>query len=466
MSVPAQVLQKQSVDPTPPPASSPLFPPPIQSVLGWLNRWIESFVPPSCARDPDLARRARLVAHFGVQGSIFGPAYAIFYFLIGHHWGAIVIVACSLVFMAVPELLRRTENLNRTGHLLVGTMATGFTLLTLIEGGLHGHAIAWLASVPLCALLVLGRRRAIWWSVASVVIATGIALATVWGWHVQPFYDPKWADLVEAAGNIGLIVFLFMLGLVFEVSRRRAFGRMQESLDEQVALNEKLAHLNNEKTEFLGMAAHDLRNPLSVIIGFADLLAFEKDERVVKMAQDIRKGGSRMLSLVNDLLDSNAIEEGAYARELERTDLAALTKQCIASQHASSERKRIGVQLICDGPCYAMADPKAALQVFDNLFSNALKYSPLDSVVQIHVRVDGEWCEWAVENPGQGITAEDKQRLFQKHAKLSARPTGGEQSVGLGLSIVKRLVEAMQGTIACESEPGVSTTFSVRLRAA
>jgi len=466
MSVPVQAPPPDPVPPPPAKARSRLLPAPVLAVLERLNHYVESFVPAACARDPDLARRARLVAHFGVQGSIFGPAYAIFYVLIGHHWGALIITVCSLVFAAVPGLLRRSENLNRTGHLLVGTMAAGFTLLTLIEGGLHGHAIAWLAAVPLCALLVLGRRRAIWWSAASVVIATAISLATVWGWHVQPFYDAKWLDLVEAAGNIGLIVFLFMLGLVFEVSRRRAFGRMQDSLDEQVALNEKLAHLNNEKTEFLGMAAHDLRNPLSVIIGFADLLTFEKDPRVVKMAQDIRKGGSRMLSLVNDLLDSNAIEEGAYARELERTDLAALTQQCISSQHASSERKRIGVQLICTGPCWAMVDPKAALQVFDNLVSNALKYSPLDSVVHIHLHADGEWCEWSVENPGQGITAEDRQRLFQKHAKLSARPTGGEQSVGLGLSIVKRLVEAMQGTIACESEPGVSTTFSVRLRAA
>ena len=427
---------------------------------------MESFVPASCNRDPNHARRARLVAHFGVQGAIFGPAYAIFYGFIGHYWGSAVIVACSFVFAAMPLLLKRTARLDLTGHVLVGTMASGFTVLTLIEGGLHGHAIAWLASVPLCALLVIGQRGATGWSVACVLIAGTIAIATVLGLQLTPYYDPKWGDLVEAAGNLGLIVFLFALGLVFEVSRRRAQERTEESLTELAESNEKLTALNNEKTEFLGMAAHDLRNPLSVIIGFAELLALERESRIVDMARDIGKGGARMLALVNDLLDANAIEAGTYARRLERCDLSALTRQCLDGHHAAAERKHISLIWSEGGTYWVQADPKAALQILDNLLSNALKYSPFEREIHIRIEEHPEWCEWAVQDSGPGISEEEQKLLFRKHTKLSARPTGGEPSVGLGLSIVKRLAEAMQGEITCHSKLGVGSTFALRLQRA
>jgi signal transduction histidine kinase len=436
------------------------------TTLRRFNEFVESFVPASCVRDPNHARRARLVAHFGVQGAIFGPAYAIFYAFIGHFWGSAVIVACSAVFAGMPLLLKRTARLDLTGQVLVGTMAVGFTVLTLIEGGLHGHAIAWLASVPLCALLVIGQRGATVWSIACVLIAGTIAIAAVFGFHLTPFFDPKWTDLVEAAGNLGLIVFLFALGLVFEVSRRRAQERTEESLTELAESNGKLTTLNNEKTEFLGMAAHDLRNPLSVIIGYSELLCLEREQRIVQMAKDIGKGGARMLALVNDLLDANAIEEGTYARKLERCDLSALTRLCMDGHLPAAERKRISLHWEQDGSHWVQADPKAALQILDNLLSNALKYSPFEREIHIRIQERPEWCEWAVQDHGPGISADEQQLLFRKHTRLSAKPTGGEPSVGLGLSIVKRLAETMQGEIGCQSTLGEGSTFILRLRRA
>lgn len=435
-------------------------------VLGGLNRFVEGFVPAACASDPNLARRARLVAHFGVQGAIFGPAYAIFYLLIGHYWGTGIICVCSVVFAAIPGFLRRTGRLDRAGHVLVGTMTTGFTLLMFVEGGMHGHAVAWLSAVPLCALLVLGQRRAVKWCFACIAIAGGMALATLSGMDFTPLYDPRWTDLVDSAGNVGLIVFLFVLGLVFDVSRRRAFKRMQQSRDELATTNEKLARLNNEKTEFLGIAAHDLRNPLSSIIGFSELLALEPERRVQEMARDISTGGRRMLTLINDLLDANAIEQGVHGTRIERCDLSALTSQCVGRHRPAAEAKRITIEFAADGPRWVHADPKSTAQILDNLLSNAVKYSPLDSAVHVRIESGGEWCEWAVRDHGQGISAGDQARLFQKFTRVGTRPTGGESSVGLGLSIVKRLAETMRGSVACESQPGEGATFILRLPAA
>jgi signal transduction histidine kinase len=450
-----------------PPASNPLqfLPTAFLRMLAGMDAALERFVPDRCRADPDLARRARLIAHFGVQGTLFGAAYAIFYCLIGHFSGAAVIFVCSAIFAAVPWILKRTGSIGMSGHLVVGTMAAGFTQLTLIEGGIHCHAVAWLASVPLCALLILGTRPAAVWTGVCFLVGTAIAALALCGFELEPLYDPRWRDLIDAAGNLGIILFLFVLGLVFEVSRATAFSRMRTSLDDLAASNEGLAHLNNEKTEFLGMAAHDLRNPLTAIIGNADLLQMESRGEAAASGREISKAGRRMLELITDLLDANAIEEGRYASQVEPHDLRALVVAGL-QHHASAAERKQSTLLLGDGPaCWAQADRKAVLQVVDNLVSNALKYSPPGSVIGLTVQIVGEEVEFAVRDQGPGISAEDQKKLFQKHTRLSARPTGGESSVGLGLSIVKRLAEAMGGSIICQSALGAGAIFALRLRA-
>ena len=432
-------------------------------LIGQFDRAVNYFIPENCQHDPDRSRRARLIAHFGIQGTIFGAAYAIFYTLIGHFRGAEVIVVCSAIFAVVPCLLRRTGNIGLTGHLVVGTMAGGFTQLTLIEGGIHSHAVAWLASVPLCALLILGTRPAAVWTGVCFLIGSAISLLTLTGLELAPLYDPQWRDLIDAAGNLGLILFLFTLGLVFEVSRATAFERMRASMDELAASNEELAHLNNEKTEFLGMAAHDLRNPLTAVIGFADLLQMDPSPRTASSAAHIASAGRRMLELIKDLLDANAIEAGVYASNIEPHDLRALVEAGLQHHHSASERKQIPLVLEEGSPCWAQTDRKAALQIIDNLVSNALKYSPSGSQVTLQVREVNDWVEFAVHDQGPGIGEADQKKLFQKHTKLTARPTGGESSVGLGLSIVKRLAEAMGGSVGCQSQLGTGSTFYLRL---
>ncbi|HSI15283.1 MAG TPA: HAMP domain-containing sensor histidine kinase [Chthoniobacter sp.] len=433
--------------------------------LAGFSEALERFVPDSCRADPDSTRRARLIAHFGVQGTIFGAIYAIFYGLIGHFEGAKVILVCSAVFAAVPYILRHTGNIGMTGHLVVGTMCAGFTQLTLIEGGIHCHAVAWLAAVPLCALLILGLRPAAIWSGVCFLVGTIIAVLTLSGVTLEPLYDPRWRDLIDAAGNLGIIIFLFILGLVFEVYRAEAFNRLSASMDELAASNEELVHLNNEKTEFLGIAAHDLRNPLTAIIGHADLLQIETRGEAASSGRQISKAGRRMLELITDLLDANAIEEGRYASQVEPQDLRALVFAGLQHHTSAAERKRSTVQLRDGEACWAQADRKAVLQVVDNLVSNALKYSPPGSLVLVSVEAVGEWVEFAVHDQGPGLSESDQAKLFQKHTRLSARPTAGESSVGLGLSIVKRLAEAMGGGVRCESKLGQGAIFILSLRA-
>ncbi|HEX5223355.1 MAG TPA: HAMP domain-containing sensor histidine kinase [Verrucomicrobiae bacterium] len=407
-----------------------------------------------------------MTARFGFLGAVFGSLFALFYVLIGHQQGAIIVVVCSAGFAAIPWLLRRTESLSLAGNSLCAILILGFTALCCVEGGLEGHSIAWLVSVPLCALLLVGVRAATWWVLTAFIAGGGIVLANFSGVRMEPTYDLKWHPYVSAAGYLSLIAFMFLLGVIFEAGRERAFAGMREALSKLETSNEQLARLSQEKTDFLGIAAHDLKNPLTVIIGSAELLKLNvPPDQVAKLSENIAGAGQRMFQLIKDLLDANAIEQGRFTSNLQRCDLRAIAAECVANNRTHAVRKEISIVAESGAPIWSRADRNATMQVLDNLISNALKYSPPKTTVHIRAFVEHGFARVAVKDRGPGISEADQRKLFGKFTRLSARPTGGESSTGLGLSIAKKLAEAMCGSVACQSVLGEGATFILSLPA-
>lgn len=426
----------------------------------------ERFLPPTFLEDHELTRRARLVARFGFLGAVFGSVFALFYFLIGHYWGGSIVILCSAAFAVIPGLLLRTGSLSIAGNALCLILVLGFTALCCVEGGSEGHAIAWLVSVPLCALLLVGARSATWWVVASFVAGTGVVAANLAGFKMQPGYDPAWHPYVNAAGYLSLIVFMFLLGVIFEIGRERAFARMRVALTKLEVSNNELAHLNQEKNDFLGIAAHDLKNPLTVIIGSAELVKMNlPPDQTAKLSANIVGAGQRMAQLITVLLDANAIEQGKFTSNLERCDLRALAVECVANNQPHATRKQIVITTEEGEPAWARTDRAATMQILDNLISNALKFSPPKTTVTVRTHCENGCVFAAVKDHGPGLSEADHTRLFGKYVRLSAQPTGGETSTGLGLSIVKKLAEALHGTVYCQSVLGEGARFILRLPA-
>jgi signal transduction histidine kinase len=170
-----------------------------------------------------------------------------------------------------------------------------------------------------------------------------------------------------------------------------------------------------------------------------------------------------MFRLVSDLLAMQAIEEGRFFLKKEMFDLADPVSAAVRGHQSMAGRKQIILEIDCPvETAVIQADRGATLQVMNNLISNAIKFSPPGREVSVRVRVEGGMSVVEVQDQGPGISAEDRSHLFEKFARLSARPTAGESSTGLGLSIVKRLVESMGGTVDCRSAPGEGATFVLR----
>lgn len=229
----------------------------------------------------------------------------------------------------------------------------------------------------------------------------------------------------------------------------------------------QLRELNNEKNEFLGIAAHDLKNPICSFIGVAEYMmgkpGLERAE-LKELAGDILTESRRLLQLVQNLLDVNAIERGQLKFQPVACDLAEIAGTVVNNFRARAEAKQQALAYDPGAtPARVFADRSVTVQILDNLVSNALKFSPAGKTIRVRVSPAKEGILCEVQDEGPGLSVEDQQRLFGKFARLSAQPTGGENSTGLGLSIVKKLVEAMNGSVWCESQLGHGAKFGIRL---
>ena len=253
---------------------------------------------------------------------------------------------------------------------------------------------------------------------------------------------------------------------------------LKHARDTIVRYGQELSRLNEEKNEFMGIAAHDLRNPLSAIKGYAEMVVEDGQALVQGAVSDIAASGQelqangrrigdtagRMAEMVQNLLDANRIERGEMQLNLAPTDLGAALHQVIETQrpHAAVKQQTIH-QSGDEASVLVLADAGVTVQVLENLVSNAVKYSPPGKEIFVRLRRQDQGVRVEVRDEGPGLSAEDQKKLFGKFARLSAKPTGGEHSTGLGLSIVKKMVEAMNGRVWCESEPGRGATFIVEL---
>lgn len=233
--------------------------------------------------------------------------------------------------------------------------------------------------------------------------------------------------------------------------------------------NAELDALNAQKNQFLGMAAHDLRNPLGVILAYSEILIDEGRERFRpdenELLEAIHDSSQFMLRLVEELLDIAKIESGTLHLDLKEVDLAALVRQTVSRNQRLAVRKGISLSVEC-GPDIGMVllDAGKIEQVVNNLLTNAIKFSPGGTAVSLTLARGDGGILLSVSDQGPGIPASEHQKIFQPFARAkSVQTTAGESSTGLGLAIVRKLVEGHGGRIWVESEVGHGSTFHVLL---
>jgi signal transduction histidine kinase len=274
----------------------------------------------------------------------------------------------------------------------------------------------------------------------------------------------RWGVIWKLAAAIVLAAAI-AVALIIARSRRLAYelaqrARLQVELEDS---RDRLAQLNEEKAELLRMAAHDLRGPLTGVLLNLDL-AQQGGIKAEDALPRIRNHVEQMIMLMTDLLDSETLEEGRRKLTFAEINPVTVVREVLAAVASAAERKNIRFDTSGVGKVSAvLADAGALRQIVENLVSNALKFSLPDCTVWL---VLTEWngrVRLEVRDEGPGVQTDEVERIFAKYVRGSAKPTAGEKSTGLGLSIVRQLITAMNGRAWCESTPGKGATFIIVL---
>lgn len=243
----------------------------------------------------------------------------------------------------------------------------------------------------------------------------------------------------------------------------RMHQEVEKQKDEILQKNQELLNLNNEKNNLIGIVAHDLKSPLNQIRGLVTLMKTTVPDipyEAAEYIEMIEHTSERLSEMIGKILDVEAIESKTLNLEMERLEVSKVVSSLVDQYKHAADEKEIALQCFVQ-PAFVFADAGYLLQVLENLLSNAIKFSPRQKSIYITVTTDGKSTRCEIRDEGPGLTEEDKKKVFKKYQKLSAKPTGNETSTGLGLSIVKRFVEAMNGTIGCESQAGEGAKFFV-----
>jgi len=224
---------------------------------------------------------------------------------------------------------------------------------------------------------------------------------------------------------------------------------------------------NEEQSALMSITAHDLKNPLQAIWGLLDVLESKLDilekEEILEILLDIKSSTKTAIHITKDILDLHKYESGKFNFKLTSISILDLITPMLDLYNRIAKDK--GIRIHFENTCQntiALLDKNKFERIIDNLVSNAIKFSPFDANIFIKIFNESNNLVISIKDEGPGLTEKDKELAFKKFAKLSAKPTGGETSSGLGLSIVKLLVEAMGGTVGFNTELNTGAEFIVQ----
>ena len=290
------------------------------------------------------------------------------------------------------------------------------------------------------------------------------------GWRVRKDGSRFWANVVISSlrDNSGKLRGFAKVTRDL-TDRKMAEDALRGILERERQTANRLRELDQMRNQFVAMVAHDLRSPLTVIAGFTQLLRSEWEttspERRVDFLDRIDRSVRGLQSLLDDVLQVSTIESGELVYDIAPTDVGAILRGVVEQLVAPTEMARVVIDAPNDLPL-AMADERRVWQVVGNLVSNAIKFSPSGSPIEVSARLDEGEVYVSVRDHGPGVAPEDQPRIFERFSQLPIASRLAESGTGLGLFIAKSLVEEQGGSIGVESEPGQGALFWFALPAA
>lgn len=339
--------------------------------------------------------------------------------------------------------------------LIIGSMAcvglaTG-AILGMVEADpiyMGGYAIV----IPFFSLVPIKRSHAFLLLLCSLVTFK----------IVGTYYNMEFVGPEETYGLYNLIVSVgacIPAIATFDLMRRKTYEKSRLLR----LTNKDLQKANELKNQLLQMAAHDLKDPLQVIIGYTDLLQmrFRSEKFAAEKLRIIHRSTERMIKLIGGLLEITSIESGKLAMHKDDVDMEEVVSAASKSYLQAAQKKNQKLHWSVNGDCKIHGDKMLLRQVVNNVIDNAVKFSPPGKSIWVDLHCLETNLVLKVRDEGPGLTNDELEKIFDKFQRLTPKPTMGEIATGIGLSITRDLVQLHGGTIFVESEPGKGCTFII-----
>jgi signal transduction histidine kinase len=465
-------------------------------------RFTDQFINPEYKNNKRAYYKARMLVNVSFLTSLFSLSYLIISALLGFERGVYMMLFDVVGFVGVAFLVRTKLNIGFLSNLYIAIGAVPIYTLIFYSGGISSPIMLWIIAAPILALLVANRGSAITW---ALVMLMGILVFNfIEVYDIKPESDlpEEFSDVATLTILIGLMLIIFIITLIFEKEKSEALldtdkknNELTKALNDLTKIKswltrsnkeintkneqllavqreimeqaEQLRNLNEEKDNIIEVLAHDLKEPLGSMEGLIDLIL--KDNNPMSANQQecidhIKKSVIKSKSLVSKILFSGEIENRKMKVKYEKVNISAVLQNSLDMFAKQASDKNIKLEKKSPKKdIHIVTDEVLVTQIFQNILSNSIKYSPKKSTVTVALERLEKNVKFEFVDQGPGIAEGELEKLFEKYSRLSNRPTNEESSSGLGLSLVKRYVDILEGQIWYENNNKKGANFILLL---
>lgn len=437
-----------------------------------LGSFIDYFIHPHRFQNKKMLVRTRLFVRACILTSLFSNSYVWLSVVFEYEKGVYLMTFNVIGFFVLAFLAKTRLSISLLGNLYIFVGAFAVIVLTYFSGGVWSGIYPWIISIPLLAILLVDKWSGAFWGLVSFLTMLWMGILAIQGVELPVEYNAELRTVLYATIVPGLLLITLLIGFVFEANQEKARtdlekqnAVLQEQKETISAQSQDLKRLIEEKDYIIRILAHDLRNPLKNIVGLIKLMEREQvgagENKYIAM---IMQSTSHAQDLVNRVLEMDASNQDNVQVDFQAVDTTQVIKEAIEGMNTSAKEKSINIIFENNASITVVqADQTYLALILENLLSNALKFSERNTDVIVQASNKEESLIIKVIDHGPGISADEEDKLFKKFSKLSPRPTSGESSTGLGLALVKRYVQLINGRVSYENADGVGATFVVEL---